>query len=114
MGGVYQTREQIMQNQYQMVQSQKQREQVLENIKKKDKDQVLSKQTSEDPISQKNICSAKESELKEVPLNQLKTGVVDPGTILWVKTIADACCMSSVMLVVEDAKKDVMQLYLYN
>lgn len=70
-------------------------------------------QTSDDPLSMKNVCDM-ECQLKEITFDQLAIGQVQAGTVVWVKTIAEACSMSSVSLVVEDQEGHAFQLFLYN
>ena len=41
-------------------------------------------------------------------------GKPEKDTIMWVKTITDAAKMTSIKLVVEDAKKNCMEIFLYN
>ena len=66
-----------------------------------------------DPIASENVCHLKEDQLREVTLDELKLGV-NEGCILWVKTITSPSFVNSLVLIVEDSKKDSMALGLYN
>lgn len=68
-GGVEYQREEILQTQYQLVQSQKLREKDVKGA-------LVGKKPSKDDISQGNSCRTRTTSLKEIDLSELKTGVI--------------------------------------
>lgn len=76
--------------------------------------EVMGLKPTPNEISQNNRCTTPVNMLNGVLLKDLKPETIPKDTILWVTTISDACAISSIMLCVEDAKKNVTQLFLYN
>jgi len=44
-----------------------------------------------DSFSKQNVCDTKDDFLNEITLSEMAIGKIEPDTIMWVKTITDAC-----------------------
>ena len=69
---------------------------------------------SQDPISQRNICTKHESALRKVSISDMKPGKIEKDTILWAKTIEPPYQIAGVMLCLEDSVLNVIPLNLHN
>lgn len=65
-------------------------------------------------MSQENLCKTEVADLKEIFLPEVWKAEIQEDTVVWVRTIAEACSITSVILAVEDKKKNVQMLFLYN
>ena len=65
---------------------------------------------TKDEVSATNLCLKDEKELDEVTIKDLKIKEITENTVLWVKTITNACNLESVRLIVEDKNGEVVCL----
>jgi len=65
---------------------------------------------TKDEVSATNLCLKDEKELDEVTIKDLKIKEISENTVLWVKTITNACNLESVRLIVEDKNGEVVCL----
>ena len=111
-GGVSYSETELLKMQKKMIELQKSMEKLSESARKKeefDANAVPNKK------SFKNKCTTSEDNLKEVFLDDIKTDDIEADTVVWVRTIADACnTSSSVMVCVGDGDRNFIQLYLYD
>ena len=70
--------------------------------------------TSNDDLSEGNLCTTDIANLKEIKIVELKYDLIEVDTILWVKTVYDPCSMATLMLIVEDKDGTTLSLALHN
>jgi exosome complex RNA-binding protein Rrp4 len=73
-------------------------------------------EATSDLVSEYNFCNINQEDLLEVTLRDLKYGIIEPGTIIWLDVLCKPCKVSitAVMLVVADRNGDTISLPLYN